>query len=168
MPGGGRRRLILAATASALVLVHAPRGVQAAPHDGDALPGIDDLARLTRQAQHEQRPLLLFFSTPGCPFCREVRRHYLAPRVAQGRAAGVIVREVDITSARRFRGPDGKSISEAELAQRFGVRVAPVVVLVDRDLVPLAEPLVGVDRAGFYESYLTSAIETARAKLAPQ
>lgn len=136
--------------------------------EAESLARIDDLRALAANARRARTPLLLFFSTPGCPYCREVRRSYLAPRVREGAAAGIEIREVDITSRRVFTGHDGKPTSEMELATRYRVRVAPVVVLVNQDLVPLADPLVGIDRAGFYEGYLSSAIETARARLAKE
>ncbi len=162
-----KRRAFLQACGAATLLLEtrwaAGQGVAAGE---EKLPGIDDLGALGAQSRREHQPLLLFFSTPGCPYCLDVRRNYLAPRVREGKAAGVIVREIDITSRRSFAGGDGKPVREMDLAARFNVRVAPVVVLVNSDLVPLADPLVGIDRSGFYEGYLSSAIETARAKLA--
>lgn len=161
-----QRRLALQALGAAAVgLIGSRAGAQSAVRNDEPLPGIEDLQKVAGQARRERLPLLLFFSTPGCPFCLEVRRNYLGPRVRQGSAAGVIVREIDITSRRTFAGLDGKPISDAELAARFNVRMVPVVVLVNRDLVPLADPLVGIDRSGFYEGYLSSAIETATNRL---
>jgi thioredoxin-related protein len=131
------------------------------------LPAIDDLRALTAQARSERLPILLFFSTEGCPYCLEVRRNYLAPRVRAGHAAaGALIREIDIGAARRVPDLDGKPVSEAELARRYGVRMTPVVLLVDWRVRPLGPPLVGIDAAGFYESYLANAIDSARRKLA--
>lgn len=129
------------------------------------LARIDDLRTLAAQVEREKMPLLLFFSLPGCPYCHEVRRGYLAPRAAIGVAAGVIVREVDITSTRRFVGLDGTPVSEAEFATRLGARFTPVVLLVDARMRPLADPLVGIVSASFYEAYLQGAIDTATRRL---
>ncbi len=75
-----------------------------AQEHGESLAHIDDLGALLDAVRTTRRPLLLFFSTPGCPYCREVRRNYLAPRVADGvEASGVVIREVDITSRRAVR-----------------------------------------------------------------
>ncbi len=60
---------------------------------------------------------------------------------------------------------DGKPISEAEVAARYSIRAVPVVLLVDAELRPLGEPLVGIDRSGFYEGYLAAAIESATQRL---
>ncbi|MGH6611833.1 MAG: hypothetical protein ACRECQ_16435, partial [Burkholderiaceae bacterium] len=74
-------------------------------------------------------------------------------------------REVDITSRRTLLDLSGAPITEAAFADRFNVRVVPVVVLLDQKLQVLTEPLVGIDRAGFYESLLTNAIDTATKRL---
>ena len=50
-------------------------------------------------------------------------------------------------------------MTEAEFASRFNVRAVPVVALFDQSLKLLVEPLVGLDRSGFYEAYLSAAIE---------
>ena len=44
----------------------------------------------------------------------------------------------------------------------ISVRLVPVVALFDAMLRPIGEPLVGLDRSGFYEAYLASAIDASR------
>jgi thioredoxin-related protein len=134
--------------------------------EAGVVPRIDDLRALAQLAQREKQPILLFFSTPGCPFCQTVRSNYLAPRVREGRSAGAIIREVQIDGTRTLLGRDGQPLTESALARRFDIRAVPVVLLVDADLQPLSDPLVGYDRAGFYETYLANAIQTARARMA--
>ncbi len=162
-PPLGRRssRRAWLAAAAALALA-GPRAVRAA--EAHALERIDDLRPLLARVRRERVPLLLFFSTPGCPYCIEVRRNYLAPRARDPRA-GVLIREVDIVAQRSFVDTDGAPITEARFAARFGVRVVPVVLMVDERLTPLVDPLVGLDAAGFYDRYLANAIEAATAKL---
>lgn len=155
-----RRLLAFAATLATL----GPRPRAAASAEAAALARIEDLRPLLSQVRRERVPLLLSFSTPGCPYCIEVRRNYLAPRAHDPRA-GVLIREVDIVGRRSFVDTDGQPITEARFAARFGARVVPVVLVVDASLTPLADPLIGLDAAGFYESYLANAIEAATAKL---
>jgi len=129
--------------------------------DHVVLPRIDDLRTLAAQMRRERIPLLLFFSTPGCPFCLEVRRNYLAPRLKDD-AGRLLIREVDITSPRGFAALDGTTVTEVDLAARFKVRIAPVVQLVDASLARLGRPLVGINDSGFYEAYLSRAIDEAQ------
>lgn len=132
------------------------------------LPLLDDLRTLAASVARFKAPLLILFSTPGCPFCREVRRNYLAPRMAEAArnpAPELLLREVDITSERLIVDLAGARITETAFAARYNVRVVPVVALFDQTLQLIAEPLVGLDRSGFYEGYLANAIDAARKRL---
>lgn len=158
----GRRQLLVALLLSPLPL----RGQQTAGEE--RLAPLDDLRELSRSIQRYKAPLLILFSTPGCPFCREVRRNYLAPRVAEQAAKEtpeLLLRETDITSERTLTDLSGTRITEANFALRHHVRLVPVVALFDARLRPIGEPLVGLDRSGFYEAYLASAIDASRKHL---
>lgn len=160
-----RRRLLLAGVAA---LCGARAGAQTPAGAEEHLEGIDDLRPLLAQVRERRIPLLVLFSTPGCPFCREVRRAYLAPRVAEQKAQPsptLLIREVDITSRAALVDAQARRTTQAEFAARFGVRVVPVVVLLDERGQLLGDPLVGIDRSGFYETYLVRAIEAAERRL---
>jgi glutaredoxin len=153
----GRRSILLAAAA----LACAPPVLAA---DGASLPAIDDLRALGAESARTGAPVIVLFSTPGCPYCREVRQNYLAPRAAEQRQRRVpqyFLREVDITSRRAIGALDGRTMTEAQFADHHGVRMVPVVMAMDANWRLLGEPLVGLDRAGFYESYLERLIADA-------
>jgi hypothetical protein len=114
-------------------------------------------------AERARRPLILFFTLPGCRFCEDVRRRYMAPLVRDGD----IVREVVLDSARPVTGFAGAATHQA-VASQLGVRFAPVVLLVDARGKPLAEPVVGGDVAGLYGGYLDNAFDQARQALGRQ
>jgi glutaredoxin len=159
-----RRQLLLSGAAWMLC---ARAAAQPAGGESHLLP-IEDLRTLLAQVRARRVPLLVLFSTPGCPYCIEVRRNYLAPRVAEQAALPaptVLIREVDITSRAVLLDAQGRRTTQAEFAAQFGVRVVPVVALFDERAQLLGEPLVGIDRSGFYEAYLSRAIEAAQRKL---
>jgi len=162
MAGVDRRALLRWTGALACGALAVPVG-RALGEQGEhpTLPRIDDLRPLVAQMRRERIPLLLFFSTPGCPYCLEVRRNYLAPRLTED-AVRLLIREVDITSTRGFAALDGAALTEVDLAVRFKIRVAPVVQLVDANLARLGRPLVGINDSGFYDVYLSRAIEEAQ------
>lgn len=163
---GARRRLLLAGAC----LTFAARA-RAQPASSEArLQPVDDLRLLLAQVRRHRAPLLVLFSTPGCPFCLDVRRNYLAPRVAEQAALSaptLVIREVDITSRAPLIDAEGLRTTQADFAARFGARVVPVVALFDDRGQVLGDPLVGIDRSGFYEGYLAAAIEQARRRLRP-
>lgn len=153
-----RRRLLLAATA-ALPAVRFASAAEA------ALPPIDDLSAVASEAARLGVPVIVLFSTPGCPYCREARQNYLAPRLAEQMrrpAPEYLLREVDITSRRPLGTLDGRALTESQFADRFDVRVVPVLIAFDPQWRPLGDPLVGIDRAGFYESFVDRLIAEAR------
>jgi thiol-disulfide isomerase/thioredoxin len=128
------------------------------------LPPIDDLGALATTVARTRVPVIVLFSTPGCPFCREVRQNYLAPRLAEQQQRSrpeYLLREVDITSRRPIGSIDGRPLTEAQFADRYGVGLVPVLIAFDAQWRPLGEPLVGLDRSGFYEAYLDRLISGA-------
>ncbi|MGE5160081.1 MAG: thioredoxin family protein [Betaproteobacteria bacterium] len=159
-----RRRLLLAGAAVAF-----GARVGAQPAGGEEhLEPIDDLRPLLAQVRKQRVPLLVLFSTPGCPFCHEVRRSYLAPRVAEQAklpSPTLLIREIDISSRAPLIDLQGRRTTQAEFASRLNVRMVPVVALFDERVQLLGDPLVGIDRAGFYESYLARAIEAAERRM---
>jgi hypothetical protein len=160
-----RRAAVGRLAAGALALLSAGGGVRAQSRHGPDLPRLGDLRTLAAESRRERVPVLLFFSTAGCPYCAQVRREHLGPMLAQGRAAGVLIREIEILGSHSFADLDGKPLRESALADRFNVKMVPHVELVDADLRPLGKPLIGIDAAGFYADYLREAIASARAKV---
>ncbi len=159
-----RRRLLLAGAAIAF---GARAGAQPASGE-EHLAAIDDFRPLLAQVRKQRVPLLVLFSTPGCPFCHEVRRSYLAPRVAEQAklpSPTLLIREIDISSRTPLIDMQGRRTTQAEFASRLNVRMVPVVALFDDRVQLLGDPLVGIDRAGFYEAYLARAIEAAERRL---
>lgn len=155
-----RRRAVLAALA--LPLARFARATD------ELLPTVEDLRTLSAEGAQLRIPVIVLFSTPGCPYCREVRRNYLAPRLAEQQKRPTpeyLLREVEITSRRPIGTLDGLPLTEAQFAERFDVRVVPVVTAFDERWRPLGDRLVGIDRAGFYESYLERLIAEARRRI---
>jgi|SoimicmetaTmtLMB_FD_contig_61_299231_length_1279_multi_2_in_0_out_0_2 thioredoxin-related protein len=127
------------------------------------LPVATDLQQLAAESIRLNAPIVLLFSTPGCPYCREVRRNYLVPRSADlAPATRMLLCEIDITSSERLVDFEGRATTQAHFASGLGVRVVPVVMAFDRRGQPVGEPLVGLDRSGFYEAYLQKLIDGAR------
>ncbi len=152
-------RLLAALAACALLAAEAGAGaLLAAPADLRA----DGALAAARGA-----PLVLMFSLPECQYCLVVRRNYLAPLTRAPREADrLVVRELDLTGTTPLAGFKGEQVSGSALAARYGLQVAPAVVMLDRHGNLLAPPLLGGDVSGMYGAYLDRSLEEARAKLA--
>lgn len=116
-----------------------------------------------RAAADAKKPLLLFVTQPGCPYCerarREVMRHLARDPAFTSRA---IFREVSIGDT--VDGFDGKPVSGLVVARSLGVRLYPTVVLVDSTGTSIASPLRGFS-ADFYVPSITSRIDEAEQSL---
>jgi hypothetical protein len=104
------------------------------------LPAATDLQQLAAESGRLKAPIVLLFSTPGCPYCREVRRNYLLPRSADlAPTSRLLLREIDITSADPLFDFEGRATTQARFAASLGVQVVPVVMAVDRRGQPIGE-----------------------------
>ncbi len=128
------------------------------------LPALTNLAADRAQAQKQNLPMLVLVSIEHCPYCEQIRRSHLIPMSRQTNP-DVLIREVDLRSQQRVNEGAGKTITQAQWAQRYGARVAPTVLLIGPSGELLAEPLVGASIPDFYGAYLTERIETAKRKL---
>ncbi len=134
--------------------------------DGALLAAPTDLRADGMLAASRGKPIIVLFSLPGCQYCEVVRRNYLAPMARLPHEADrPVVRELELTGTVALPGFRGDKTSGSALANQYGVRVAPTVVMLDRGGNLLAPPLVGGDVAGMYGAYLDRALDEARAKL---
>ena len=153
-----RRRLLVGLAACLLAT-----GAVARP--ADALAPMADLHADGQRAQREGKPLVLFFSLPGCAYCEVVRRNYLLPLLRD--AGGPLIREASMEGEEAIVGIDGSASTPKQLAARYHVRVAPTVVMLDSAGRLLTAPLAGGDTSGMYGGYLDRAFEEAHRKLSP-
>lgn len=131
------------------------------------LPAPTDLRHDAQRVRQTREPLIVLFSLPGCPYCKQVRESYLAPLLREPPPGHpVLIREVDITSKAPMTGFQGEALTQAQFAARYKVRATPVVLMLDAQGAPLADPLVGGDTAGFYGAYFDNALAKSRKSLA--
>lgn len=125
--------------------------VQPPARNADAVPPLGALEAELAALAGRRAVLVLLASRSDCPYCREVRRNYLAP-LARARNARLVVRELESDTA-----PDTSALG------RLDIRFFPTVVFLGPGGRMLAEPLVGLDRAGFYAAYLDQRLAAALA-----
>lgn len=147
-----RRSLLLAAAALPL----------AAPVRAASLPRALDMKLALAAALERQQPLVVMISLDGCPYCRVVRDHYLAPMHEQD---GLPVVQVDMRSRRHLKDFDGQTVTHDEFVRARRVNVAPTVFFLGPKGEELAERLVGGSIPDFYGAYLDQRLAQARAQL---
>lgn len=104
--------------------------------------------------------LVLLGSRHDCPYCLEVRRNYLAP-LARSNPARLRLREVEADQVSELIDAAGQRLPVASVLRSLRIRFFPTVVFLGSDGRHLAEPLVGLDQAGFYGGYLEQRLQQA-------
>jgi thiol-disulfide isomerase/thioredoxin len=150
--------------AAGLALMAATGAARGAAPSGDVpLPAPASWRDALARSGADGRPLVVLFSTPGCPWCRALRRDVLHHLAARADERGLRVLELDLTDDRPFA--DGSGDSPASVARGLGARVSPTVVFMG-PRGELAERLVGYPSPDFYNAYLDDRIARARAGMA--
>lgn len=149
-----------------LLFVAVLTGFAAACAAGDTLPVAVNLQEDGRQAAAGGLPVVVFFRSTDCPFCREVEELYLQPLLRDGAAAPrFVLRAVDIDKSSALVDFNGARTDHRRFASQQGVRLVPHLRFVDARGAPLVEDLVGISSHDFYGGYLEDAINAARDRL---
>ena len=134
----------------------------------EGLPWARDLAADARTAATGRMPILVFFTSASCPYCREVERLYLHPMYARGDYRGrLLIRVVEVGGNAPLTDFAGRRTDHGEFASHERVAFMPVIRLYDaagRELVP---QLFGYTTPDFYLGYLEQAIAQAIRRVRP-
>ena len=109
-----RRRALLALAAGG-----AADGVRAA---APSLPPSQSLQGELARALAARQPLVVMVSLHGCPWCKLVREHYLAPMHAQ---EGLPVVQIGMGGTHATRTVAGERTTHGALVRAWGVKLAP-------------------------------------------
>lgn len=124
-----------------------------------------NLASDARTAAQQDKPLLLFVTQPGCPFCERARREYLRHlAVDPAYTRRLLFRELSIEG--NVTGFDGKRSTGLAAARALKIKLYPTIVIVDGAGEAIAAPLVGFTVADFYGAQIDGRIEEAELQLA--
>lgn len=190
----GRARVVACLLAAGIAC---PGGMPAAAEDpahSAHLHRPADWSGTIVRASAARLPVVVMFSTPGCPFCKRLRDEHLRHLEREAATRGVVVAELSMTDHSGFESPPpaasnrghdagvagaaqstvatrdaplpafAESNSPAEVAQVLGIRLAPTVVFLGA-CGELAPRLVGYGSPDFYGAYLDERIETSRTAL---
>lgn len=133
---------------------------------GEGLPPAVDLQADGQTARAQGLPIVLFFHTTTCPFCREVEDLYLTRMQRENtQQPQFILRTVEISQSRPLVVFDGTRTDHRSYAKQQKVTLVPTLRFLGPDGEELAPDLVGLTPRDFYGAYLDDAIETAGKKM---
>jgi len=130
------------------------------------LPAARDLRADGAEARRQRLPIVLFFYSHTCPYCREVEDDYLRPLLAENaRAPRFVFRAVETDVAHPVNGFDGVPTTMRAFSKRQGVTLVPHLRFLGPDGQPLAPDLIGLTLRDFYGGYIEDAITKAGEKM---
>lgn len=132
---------------------------------GDVPPAAD-LAADARQMRREQLPLVLYFHTATCPYCRRLEDLYLFPLLKRNATAPqFILRGIEIDQAYALRDFSGQRTNMRAFAAAARASFVPTLRFVGPDGKPLVPDLVGLGQPDFFYGELEEAIREAGKKM---
>lgn len=133
----------------------------------DELPPVSivaarDLQADAQLAQQRGLPILLYFASDYCSYCRYVEESQIKPMLRNhDYDAKVMVRRVNLASARELIFVDGQRLSADQLASLYQAPMTPTLIFINAEGQEIAPRLVGVASPDFYGGDLDNSIATA-------
>lgn len=131
-------------------------------HANSAIKTVNDIREIQQQASSENIPILLLFTSEGCDYCEAIRNNYLNPMIASGDYRKTILfRQLYIDEFNLLRDREGKLVGGDQLALQFSVDVAPTILFIDAKGQEVAERIVGLSGADYFDETLQQHIQQA-------
>ena len=132
----------------------------------EPVPPLADLRAEAAASRQRGQPLVLFFHSRTCPYCRLVEEEYLRWVMEDNaRSPRILLRAVDIDSDAKLAGLNGEVTTPRAYARAQGVRLVPHLKFTGPDGEPLSTDLIGVSIRDYYAGYLEDAIRESEEKL---
>ena len=135
----------------------------------DNLPHAKSFEADSKLAATKKIPILVLYTSPGCPFCERAKSDYLVPMLKDPAYKNkVIIREVDITSQSPLTLFNGTTSTGAAFAAQHKVAVVPTIKVINAQDSEVATPIVGLLIPDYYFGYIDSAISGGLQKMRAQ
>lgn len=132
----------------------------------DGLPVAVDLRADGQLARAQRLPIVLYFHSTTCPFCREVEDLYLTRLQKQNESVPqFLLRTIEVSQTQPLVTFDGTRTDHRAFAKRQGVTLVPHLRFLGPDGEPLVPDLVGLTSRDFYGAYLEGSISGAGEQL---
>lgn len=139
--------------------------------DEDYLPPVEiknvaDMQALLRQADRENKVILLEMSASYCGYCETLEEHIIKPMIRSGDYTDhVLIRKLDIDSRYPMKDVDGSTSSPAQIAYRLDVSLTPTLLFLDGEGNEVSERILGVNTLELYGAYVDEALLQGQQKL---
>lgn len=141
-------------------------GLAGPARGADGLVQATSLAADARTASARRVPILVVFTSPGCPYCDRVKAEYLVPMHKDpAYRKRVLIREVTIGVDTPLTDFGGARTTEGAFSAAHKVFMVPTVMVFDARGAVIGDPIVGMLSPDYYFGYLESAIDAGIARM---
>ena len=124
---------------------------------------VNDFRVLEEQASSSDLPVLLLFTAEECDYCEAIRSYYLEPMIRSGKyASSILFRQLYIEDYHYLRDRHGELVGGDQIALKYGVEVTPTILFVDANGNELADRIVGLSGADYFDKTLSTHISQAQ------
>ena len=124
---------------------------------------VKDMRELNRQASDADLPVLLLMTSKDCEYCKAVRDNYLLPMIKSGAYQNkILFRQLYIDEYDYLRNEKGELIAGDQVALKYDVEITPVILFINAQGQEVAERLVGISVADYFDKTLETHILEAQ------
>ncbi|PCI64688.1 MAG: hypothetical protein COB38_12500 [Gammaproteobacteria bacterium] len=125
-----------------------------------------NLSQIIEDNQNQSKVIILYVSSPFCPYCKKLEAEILKPMLRSGDyLETVTLRKFVIDSKQPIIGFDGQSQSPKSLMDQYQVKVTPTLLFLDKNGKQLSDAIVGYSNDEFFWYYLDMAIKKSNQRL---
>ena len=119
--------------------------------NGAKIQPLRSLAESAAQIRQRRRVLMLYFSDPGCTYCRRLETEVLLPMLRSGEYEHqVLMRQIHWRGTSLIIDFDDKLLRVNDLAARYDIQVSPTLVFVDANGREVAPRILGYRQDFFW------------------
>ncbi|PHS15656.1 MAG: hypothetical protein COA86_13315 [Kangiella sp.] len=116
--------------------------------------------------QKQKKVIILYVSSPFCPYCKKLEEEILTPMLKSGDYTDkALLRKFTIDSKQSITNFQGKSQYPKSLMNQYQVKVTPTLLFLDAKGNQLSEAIIGYSNDEFFWYYLDMAIEKSNQQL---
>lgn len=130
-----------------------------------AFATVKDMGKLKQQAAQAGLPIVLLFTAEDCTYCDAMREQYLIPMSHTAKyAEQALFRQLYVESFSFLRNEDGELVGGDQISLRYGVEITPTVLFINAQGEEVAERIIGLSGAHYFQKTLEQHIQQASRK----
>ncbi len=127
-----------------------------------SLEKVTDLQKDGTFSTETQRPIFLYVSSQGCPYCKRLERDIIAPMIKSGSYdEKILMRKILWEESTPIINFKGEEISPGDFLLNYNIMATPSILFLDKDGNEIAKRLNGYRSADLFWYYLDSSVDKA-------